>query len=617
MDGLRAVAIIAVLIFHAFPNSFPGGFAGVDVFFVISGFLITSIIRSELDENKFSLASFYSRRVRRIFPSLVIVLSSCAIWGWFFLIPSEYENLAEHIKSGATFISNFTLWNEAGYFDKLAETKPLLHLWSLAIEEQFYILWPLLLILCTRFKISLRSITGTVLLLSFISSVYLTNKNLTAAFYSPASRFWEILIGAMLSTMPLERFKKFANPLSVLGALFLVLSFVLLDDKRNFPGFWALLPTLGTAFIIAAGSGAVINKKILSHPLAVGMGLISYPLYLWHWPLFSFQIISKHSLSVTEKLVTLGAAVGLAYATYVFVEKPLSKIFSARLKVALYSAGMVAMLGLGMFIYENDGLISRFPKDIQEFAKPIPVEKWLTDVRSGVCHIQDPEKDKLSDICFEKGHPSVFLWGDSHAAALVPGLLELQKEKKFSFSQATHVGNPPFIGNDHWPLHYQQHNDLVLKHIKTNKPNTILVHAAWLQYKKPLELMTSGLSKTIQAIKMSSPLSEIVVIGPVPSWKDSLQKNLLKYYIERQELIPAYTNFNLNLEAWDFEDGIREVAMTSGVNYVSPLDHLCRSGECLTRINDSALGLTSFDDAHLSREGALYLITHPKNSTFL
>jgi peptidoglycan/LPS O-acetylase OafA/YrhL len=201
IDGLRAFAVIAVVVFHAFPTQLPGGYIGVDVFFVISGFLITQIIVLEVQNERFSIVGFYYRRIRRIFPALLLVFSFCLIFGWLSLLPDEYTQLSKHVAAGAGFVSNFVLWNESGYFDNSAETKPLLHLWSLGIEEQFYLVWPLTILIFWKRKINLFIPTISLLLISFLINIYTTDANITEAFYFPYTRFWELLSGSVLSLL--------------------------------------------------------------------------------------------------------------------------------------------------------------------------------------------------------------------------------------------------------------------------------------------------------------------------------------------------------------------------------------------------------------------------------
>ena len=312
IDGLRAIAILSVLAFHAFPGRFEGGYIGVDIFFVISGFLISNIIVAGIEENRFSFIEFYSRRVKRIFPALVLVLLATYGLGWFVLLSAEYEQLGKHISGGAVFISNLVLWSDHGYFDSAAVSKPLLHLWSLGIEEQFYIVWPLLLSVLLRSRLNFLTVTICIAISSFLLNIFVSIDDVVAAFYSPQTRVWELLIGAVLAyssrhyrcslgkvylgqSWPDQKTNRCLSDLqSVVGVGMIGAAFFILTPESRYPGWWALLPTVGTALLILAGTEAWINRVFLSSRILVWFGLISYPLYLWHWPIFSFANINRN-----------------------------------------------------------------------------------------------------------------------------------------------------------------------------------------------------------------------------------------------------------------------------------------------------------------------------------
>ena len=347
IDGLRAVAVLAVVAFHAFPNVIKGGFIGVDVFFVISGFLISTIVFENLDRGTFTFREFYARRIRRIFPALILVLLVCLLFGFLCLLSDELNQLGKHVAGGAVFVSNLLLWSESGYFDNVAETKPLLHLWSLGIEEQFYIFWPLILWLAWRLKTSYIYIIVTLCFVSFMLNINGIKHNAVASFYSPQTRFWELLFGSLLAWLSLYKKKVFtkkthetlillfgrsgthifgnvlSNAISITGCIFLFFGFCMINKEVKFPGFWALLPVLCAVLIIAAGPNTWINQKILSNKITVWFGLISFPLYLWHWPILSFnRIIYNNTLPTIFKLMGMALSILLAWLTVILVEKP-------------------------------------------------------------------------------------------------------------------------------------------------------------------------------------------------------------------------------------------------------------------------------------------------------
>jgi peptidoglycan/LPS O-acetylase OafA/YrhL len=351
VDGLRAIAVLAVLGYHAFPSVLPGGFAGVDVFFVISGYLITGIIREDLERGRFTYQNFYWRRIRRIFPALVLVLTSCLALGWLVLLPDEYAQLGKHVAAGAGFVSNIALWREAGYFDSAAELKPLLHLWSLGVEEQYYLVWPLLLLFFRRHALWMIAGLGAA---SFIMNIWMVGSHPTAAFYLPVTRFWELLVGSLLAFSLKKNY--FGNEKSLVGLILVAAGFALLHPDRAFPGWWALLPVLGTALLVSAGPQAWVNRRILSHPAMVFVGLISYPLYLWHWPLLTFaRIVQGGEPSVPARLALLGTSMLLAWLTYELVEKRIrfsKKAFLSKTTVPALAAAMSLLLVVGLAAFQ-------------------------------------------------------------------------------------------------------------------------------------------------------------------------------------------------------------------------------------------------------------------------
>jgi peptidoglycan/LPS O-acetylase OafA/YrhL len=368
VDGLRSVAVIAVLLFHGFPKLFPGGFVGVDVFFVISGFLITGIISRGVESGSFTFGGFYRRRIRRIFPALSLVLACCLIAGWVLLTSADLAQLGKHTAGAAAFSANFFYWAESGYFDTTAAAKPLLHLWSLGIEEQFYLLWPLFIVTTQRRGKSLAAVLA-VIALSFLACLLTTAPPSSAAFYSPASRMWELALGGVLALTvarnrngkdgkePANRIGKRSWPAelgSVAGFALIVAAVWAFDSTTPYPGWRALLPTLGAGLVIAAGASTFVNRRLLSHPVMVFIGLISYPLYLWHWPLLSFAHIL--GLGIVPPLLTAGLLAGsvvLAAGTYLLIESPLHRT-SASWRLAVGLASIMVCVGLaGGAVYRH------------------------------------------------------------------------------------------------------------------------------------------------------------------------------------------------------------------------------------------------------------------------
>ncbi len=384
VDGLRAIAILAVLIFHAFPHWLPSGFIGVDIFFVISGFLITSIIQQDIQTASFRLSDFYSRRIRRIFPALILVMFCTLLAGWQSLLASEYKQLGKHVAFGAGFSANIVYWLESGYFDVSAQLKPLLHLWSLGVEEQFYVFWPLLLLGAAKLRMRPWIPVVLVLAISFFLNIYLVKSAATQTFFMLHTRAWQLAAGAIIAVLSANQGSRFSfaaisrlvsrtgmkpgNFCAFSGLALLVAGFVVIRNEQNFPGWYAILPTLGCALLIAGGAENMLAKYLLSNRLLVALGLISFPLYLWHWPLLSFaMILEAGKPSDNLKCLMLVLALVFAYFTYAGLEKPIRRSRHAQKIVVSLLVMLSALAYLGYNIYSREGLGFRAP-DFQKIS---------------------------------------------------------------------------------------------------------------------------------------------------------------------------------------------------------------------------------------------------------
>ncbi|MEW5851748.1 MAG: acyltransferase family protein [Myxococcota bacterium] len=455
IDGLRAVAVLGVVGFHAFPGWVQGGYVGVDVFFVISGYLISTIILGGLRAGTFSFATFYARRIKRIFPALLLVLCACLAFSWFALFTDEYRQLGKHVAGGAGFVANLILRNEAGYFDNAADTKPLMHLWSLGIEEQFYFIWPLLLFLAWRRGLHPLVMVLAVAAVSFALNIRGVGRDAVGTFYSPQTRFWELLVGAVLAQVTLQHAnvaqppgrqslgdlwgpspdERLGNLKSVLGCSLIAAGMLLLTRARAFPGGWALLPTLGAFFVISAGPRAWLNRVVLSHPLMVWVGLISFPLYLWHWPLLSLaHIIVPSKPSVALRLGAILASFILAWLTYRLLEQPIRHGGRGGAKVAVLCTLMLLVGGAGYAAYHQDGVPTREIVTLNPSAKSLVLGAGEELVEQA-CGVSDEER-KVLQSCYRSrgGAPRYALWGDSKAHALFWGLVrESTDEQRWLF----------------------------------------------------------------------------------------------------------------------------------------------------------------------------------------
>lgn len=426
IDGLRALAILLVVGFHAFPDIIHNGFIGVDIFFVISGFLISSIIFRELQHNKFSFCKFYARRIKRIFPALILVLLSCFFIGWFVLFAHEYKLLGSHISAGAAFIANLKLYKESGYFDVSSELKPLLHLWSLGIEEQFYLIWPLILVITYRLRTRFLLVTLSIIIISFTLNIFLIDEHKIFTFYMPVTRFWELLLGsalACLNTLESKPARIIDNIKSILGICLIIIALMTIDKEKNFPGYQALLPTAGAFFIIYAGQHAFLNRIIFSNKIAVFIGLISYPFYLWHWPLLSFaRIMESGDASQTICIIAVTLSLVFSCLTYSFIEKPVRN-YKYATSVLLFS--MLFIAGLGAYTSYNKGFPARLEYFSQQEQQTVRTPAIDYDCER---FFKKNSNKRLFDYCRSSGSKyseTIAIIGDSHAHALFPGIAEM------------------------------------------------------------------------------------------------------------------------------------------------------------------------------------------------
>lgn len=626
IDGLRALAVLSVVLYHAFPSYLQGGFVGVDIFFVISGFLITSILLKELNNDDFKFSDFYLRRFNRIFPSLIIVLIFSFFIGWFIYLPKEFEQLSKHILGGVFFVSNFILLGEDGYFDAAAETKPLLHLWSLGIEEQFYIVWPFLLwFLYHRPRLFVRVI-ALITLFSFILNVIAIYTNPEVAFYSPFTRFWELLTGAFLSISlnykSESKFVSISNEIfswiirsknrieicSILGLSFLIIAMLITTKSQKFPGWYALLPTVGSLLIILSGPSAFVNRYIFSSRPMVFIGLISFPLYLWHWPILVFSK-AKTGQSLTEfnLFVLVFISIFLAWFTYRFVEKPLRFTLDRRLAVIMLLWATTCISLISIYSMSNNGLASRFPEIVQRiigYDGSDTTSGW----RVGECHLLPKQGYSGFGSCDSeaKNHekPTLLLWGDSHAAHLYQGLIA-HYSQKYRIIQKTASTCPP-IGNMDIPTspNCEGINAEMRQYIETEKPDRIILAAAWDVYD------WKKLSSTIDWLKQID-VNQIDLVGPVPRWLDSLPRQALVYYSNNKKGdIPVRMNYGLKENVKQLDIEMYTFAQLKNIDYLSPFRILCNQEGCLVRVGQENMSLTAFDSSHLTEDGADYVVSH-------
>lgn len=648
IDGLRAVAILSVIIYHAFPFSLSGGFVGVDVFFVISGFLISTIIFRSLQRGDFSFTEFYAHRIKRIFPALIVVLTACYAYGWFSLLPDEFKQLGKHMAAGAGFIQNFILWQEVGYFDTAAELKPLLHLWSLAIEEQFYLIFPILIFAVWRIGLNVLAVVLLLGLISFALNIAGANANPTETFFMPHTRVWELLAGSVLAYLQFFKKAKFSgwmqrwlfhpvvfrhppesarcgevlnNILSVMGLLLLVVAVFFINKSMPFPGWWALLPVSGAFLLILAGPEAWSNRVILANKLMVFVGLISYPLYLWHWPILWFARIVEGEMPSRE--IRMGAVTLsflLAWLTYRLIEKPIRFGKNTWIKTASLTLALAVVGFVGYNAYERNGLAFRIPSEVREIASF--QYEYAKDARAGMCWLSAEQPgDGFGSECVEvpnsKENDSILLWGDSHAARLYPGLRATLGDQ-VAISQLTRDSCPPIIGFGYATC--QKGNDYALTKIQQFAPATVIMFAVWNHYKNDWASESQarqGFLETVTRLKQLG-VKNIVVLGPAPNWKQALPKLVYNAWKESfPHKIPGRLVSGLNLEAQQVDAQLQKAFFSEQVRYVSVLQIFCREDGCLTHVPGRPSELLTWDYGHLTTAGAVFLTRRLLNENVL
>jgi peptidoglycan/LPS O-acetylase OafA/YrhL len=622
IDGLRALAVLPVIFFHAGFDWFSGGFVGVDVFFVISGFLITSIIISDLDDGRFSLVNFYERRARRILPALFFVIFVSLPFAWLWLFPGDLKAFGRSLVAVSTFSSNFLFWLESGYFDTAAELKPLLHTWSLAVEEQYYILFPAVLMLIWRLGLKwVLVLLSLVLIISLGVAHWATNivptfrsRIISGAFFLLPTRGWELLIGVLAAFYLKHNSHPKSNTsnqvLSSIGFGMIVYAIIFFDEFTPFPSLYALVPTVGTALVIFCAVPDTLVHRILSFSPIVGVGLISYSAYLWHQPLLAF---ARHralgNVSDLLLLVLCLTSLLLAYVSWRWVERPFREKGKLTRKhiVTLSLLGTASIGTTGLYLSEQGISIGSIGNE------------WSDAVRSHRCLLQGDSETIHSDECFE-GPDGFLIWGDSHAAALSIGLREYAHSNNRQFSQLTQSGCPPLLG-----LEVLVHrktcnivNETVLKEIILKGYTKVILHAAWIHEHYPLSEseLERKLDLTVQQLKKNIPHVEIVIIGNSPRWSASpyqvlrFEKELL-----RQD---GFTYFK-PLEVRDLDRIFAKISERHGIQYINLINRVCVRSDnldyCPLVYKNS--DLLYLDWGHLNRLGSNYFVSKIADELFL
>ena len=614
IDGIRAVAVAAVVFFHAGVPRLKGGYLGVDVFFVLSGYLISGIILRGLEQKDFSLAEFYVRRINRIFPALIVVLCSTFLLGWLFMFAKEFPVLGQHVIGGSTFSSNFILRNSVGdYFE--VRDKPLLHLWSLAVEEQFYLIWPATLLILWKTKLDVRWSLIAIIAISLLTNVwFVLHGRATDAFYLPWTRLWEILAGSLLIQIEsgTDAFadwwrtmsERHSELLSLIGTVLLVCSFVWVLPEIHWIGLKNLFPIAGTLLLVSAGSQAWINRKILSARLIVMIGLISYPLYLWHWPLLVFaRLIKGWQPRPFTRAVMVVAAVVLADATYRLIERPIRFGNNKRRSAIRLLPGLAATAALGIIAYH--GIIGTRLEDSQQHLTARWGPDWL-----------GPRNRVFDTLDFHfRGTRSrdtaiVVFYGDSHVQQYWPrvnalGLDSVQKSPRIVlFARG---GCPPLpqveetgVDWDGVPWKCVERNRIAFAYMMRPRVKTVVIGAFWESYvHNKITYLVPDSSHTLSekdpnTIKaydlLGDEIASLVKAGKVvylilsnPTRSGRLAGSGLPIRLGGFSLTPAIPAVPrqqfVTSVSWTTSQ-LRRIADRSGAHVIDPVEFLCGPTTC-------------------------------------
>jgi peptidoglycan/LPS O-acetylase OafA/YrhL len=635
IEGLRGIAVLSVLAVHAFPQWMPGGFIGVDIFFVLSGFLIAGIVQRDIEGGRFSVAAFYAGRVRRLLPALCVVLAACLATASLWTFPNEARQIGKHVAAGASFVSNIVYRTEAGYFDAGAESKPLLHLWSLAIEEQFYLLWPLAALGLARWPRLALPAVGAALVASFALNTHLIDSKPVATFFLLPTRAWELLAGVLLAyasmhassgawirrSLALGRLDESnaRHALAGAGALLLIAALCTIDKGDRFPGWWATLPVLGTLALLAAGPQAGFNRHVLSASVLRFYGSISYPLYLWHWPLLCFPLLMGVALTAEVRVLILVASVTLATLTLLFVERPLREgrlLPRHAVKTLLVALAAIGVAGWG--VHRSDGLLHIHPAELRDLAAT-EFRFDYADYRVGRCMVKlDEGPETFGAECVDREPaqgPLVMLWGDSHAAAIYPGLRQLLTDEGVErrLAQFTAARCPPLLSP---PERASRTCDSITRHVldrlAAERPHTVVLAGHWLFYGRSTAALNDRLAALRDTVRhlQSLGVQRVVVLGHTPVWTQPLPRLLMQQH-GRSGVAPTRLSEGLDPGAGALDAAIESALSGTGAVFMSPHRVLCTELGCessFVSASGAVLPLMA-DGSHLTREGSVRLVS--------
>lgn len=596
IDGLRAVAVAIVVLHHVALAR--GGFVGVDIFFVISGYLITRIILREIDAGSFSLLDFYTRRARRIFPALAAVLLASSLAATFLLFPNELMLFGKSLVHATFFVANIFFYREQGYFSLAGDVTPLLHTWSLAVEEQFYIAFPLLLLLVSRMGRRVVLIMMWALFaISLALAVYLVKHDTPAAFFLFPPRAWELLLGSLLAARAIPEIpQRYREPVAIAALAAILIATLTYHDDTPFPGLRALVPCLAAAALIHVGArGTTRVGTLLASAPFVALGLVSYSLYLWHWPLITFyKAYTGTHLDVIEKLILCLVSIAAAFASWRYIEQPFRAGHIRRVRIFSYSAlAAAATCSFAIVFIASEGLATRYPESLRRIAAfKYDVD---TNYRVGECFIDAKAPGaptRVADKCLtiDAAKEDFLIIGDSHAAHYWAGFAEVFPE--INFLQATANGCKPTYDGDGAPKCRSAMVHVLKDFLPHNHIDAIILSARWSRAN------LRELLQTIDTLKGRVP--NIIVLGPIAGYDEDLPRLLARANRQNNDEIVRQSR---DRAPRSVDKAFADALLAKHVRYISVIDLLCGpTYECRTT-SESGLPL-QFDRTHLTKEGA-------------
>lgn len=617
IDGLRAIAVISVIIYHSeFIFSFnqinyvilPGGFLGVDIFYVISGYLIAFLILKKIKAKSFTFLDFYERRARRLLPVLFFVIFISYFFGWIYMMPNQYKEFASSALSSIFFISNFWFYLTENYFSEASNLKPLLHTWSLAVEEQFYFIFPPFFYFLLKKKKNVLNILIFLLIFSLAFATYLSFKNQQLSFYILPTRLWELLCGSVIAYLHFKAKinikKKYFLP--TLGFILIILSFFLFDENIPNPSIFSAIVVFGTCFVIFFNNKSNTVIKLLTNTFLVKIGLISYSLYLWHFPVFAFKRIKSDALSNFDKFESIILIIFLTIFSYFLIEKPFRnrELIIKKYFFFILSIFFVFLVFISLYVYKNNGLPNRF--DVNALNLINFDYDYSRSYQVNTCHLNMQEVDtrNLYNNCkveIIENKKNLYIWGDSLAAHLFPGI-KFKYEKDFNIFQKTADACSPTI------IFMEKEkktrcgiiNEFIYNEIINLKPSKVFISGGWDEENIFL------LEKIINNLKKNN-ISQIYIVGPSPRWHDPLPKILYKKY-RLTKTIPEYLYDENQIINFKIDKKLKEITDKSSVKYISPIKILCDEDyKCLTKIDGSSESILTWDENHLTEKASIYI----------